>query len=198
MPELRGLRESAKGKALPAPLGRGHLCGLAAGWGGAAPLCGRAGLEPAFLQSHALGWEGLGARTQSKAGCLRLSRGVWLFWTEGLQEQALGLQTVPQPFPSSVSSPSLAARGLPGTTGRVGWGRAELCRASPVLRFFPSPQPAPGPRVGGGGERGCFQRPPDLGPLPACPPLGPPRSVGHWRRATGWRSLCLDCFSDTG
>lgn len=62
-------------ETLPALLGRGHLCGPAAGWGGAAPLCGRAGLEPAFPQSHALCWEGLGAATPSNARCLRTSRG---------------------------------------------------------------------------------------------------------------------------
>lgn len=75
-PELRGPWVGEKRQPSLNPWEGGHLCGLAPGLGGAAPLCGRAGLEPAFLQSHPLGWEGLGAGAESHAGGLRTSRGA--------------------------------------------------------------------------------------------------------------------------
>lgn len=171
MPELRGLGESEKRKTLPAPLGRGHLCGLAAGWGGAAPLCGRAGLEPAFLQ--ALGWEGLGARTQSKAGCLRISRGVWAVLDCGAAKR--GSRTADR----STAFPQLRFLAEPRSPrssqhhGKGGAGRSCAERAlSIAFSLLRNQHRVPG--------EGCFQQPPDVGRLPACPPPGPPsaRTVG--------------------
>lgn len=83
-------------------------------------------------------WAGRGSAPgpRAKPGVCA-SRGVsGLFWTAGLQKGALGLQTVQQPFPSSVSLPSLGARGLPSTTERVGQGGAVQREPCPSLFPF--------------------------------------------------------------
>lgn len=103
----RGRRDE---KALPAPL-QGSPPWSPTDWGGAAPLCGPAGLQPAFPQSHAR-W-------------LSTRRGPGRFQTAGLEKGDLGLQSLNHPtlpihprFPAR----SLSARS-PQLGLRVGQGR---------------------------------------------------------------------------
>lgn len=136
-------------------------------------MYGRAGLQPAFLQRHPLGWEGLGARTQSNIGCLRIERGC-LVWTAGLKKR--GSRTADRSaaplqlrFFAKPRSPRSSQHRGKGGAGRSCEGR-DLSIAFSLLRI---PHPVPG--------EGCFQLSPDLGPLPACPPRGPPSAgtMGH-------------------
>lgn len=167
-------------EAPPALLGRGHLCGPAAGWGGAAPLCGRAGLEPASLQRHSVGWERLRARTPSNARSLRTSRGVLSVLDaragkEGSRTADRSRAPLPKtPFPFAKNLSRRSPRLRLGGWGRAVWSRANLFRLFSLLRI---------PLRG----RGCFQPPPELQPLPACP-RGPRRGPGGPRpRGWGWR-----------
>lgn len=179
-------------EAASALLGRGHLCGPAAGWGGAAPLCGRAGLEPASLQR--VGWERLRARTPSNARRLRTSRGVLsvLDGPAGKEgSRAADRSRAPLPSPLRLCQES-EPEGSPAPPGRVGPG--GVVQSKPLSPLFPSPHPAPG--------EGCFQPPPELQPLPACP-RGPPRGPGGARpRGWGWgpwiRNLVCYLSLDTG
>lgn len=126
------------------------------GWGGAAPLCGPAGLQPAFLQSRrAPGCRAPGVMHMGGGGGCGAGKG------------ALGLQTLSQsPLPAKSRSPRSsqlcaeggAGAGLPGATEA-----SPLPRTSPQDPAPPCP-PSPGPpsaelggtvgaRPGGGGRR---------------------------------------------
>lgn len=93
-PQLCG-RGSRGEKALPAPL-QGSPPWSPPDWGGAAPLCGPAGLQPAFPQSHAR-W-------------LSTRRGPGRFQTAGLEKGDLGLQS--RNHPTLPVHPPLPARSL--------------------------------------------------------------------------------------
>lgn len=120
--------------------------------------------------------------------------GVWVVLNCGAEKGggALGQQTVQRPLPNSISSPSLGAGGLPSTAKRVGQGGAVRSKPCPSLYpFSASRTSVPG--------EGCFQQSPDLGPIPACPPRGPPSAgtMGTLRGVQPVGDLSgLNCFPD--
>lgn len=174
----------ARRETLPALLGRGHLCGPAAGWGGAAAFVwpGRALASPSAELLSRLGvarsWHSeqrpVSAHFEGRLGCSGL-RG----WEKGHWDCRSLKGPSPNPFLGQVSETRAFDSAREGGAGRSCPEQALFAGFS-LLRI-------PHWVLG----EGCFQLPPNLGSLPASPqlPPTPSRGGGHWRRMTlwGWR-----------
>ena len=176
-PRLPGLWEGKR--SAPRTPGKGSPLrpGGRQGWGRAFVWPGRA---RAGLSAEPLG--GLGAAPSpylSNVRGLGTSRGVLSVLDlgagkEGTRTADRSRAPLPSPLPfAQESEPEVS----PAAPGRVGQG--GVVQSKPLSPLFPSTHPAPG--------EGCFQPPPELQPLPACP-RGPPKGPGGARpRGWGWR-----------